>query len=416
MKANSPDKISQEEALQKLILDPDLERLEDLLAEFNLFDVLGIGRLEVLHSAFLAWLLDPWASHGLGEYFLRTFLLHAASEARGIADVSPFDVNRWELADVEVEREHRGIDILVTGRDDEFVCLIENKIGSGEHSGQLSRYLDTVEREYPEFTHFPIFLTPDGREPDNPSDAERYVPFGYGRVAELIERVLKHRGSTINESVASFLQQYTRTLRRHVLETKDNIDELARQIYARHRQAIDLIIESKPASGALGWEIVDAAIEQLAPGLGHDEHQNNYHRFYANTLEEISSLKEGGGVWTESGRILLFEFRYVRDTRMSLHLLIGPVPSGHSQEIRERLFRLAQQTGTPFTGYQRQLKAKWSQIYRRPVLGKEDYKSFDPEKARPKIERAIREFYEKDYWPIVNAIRKEFGLPVGSEK
>ena len=49
-------------ALQRLILDEDLEHLEDLLAEFNLFDVLKIERRELQHSALLAWLLDPSVS------------------------------------------------------------------------------------------------------------------------------------------------------------------------------------------------------------------------------------------------------------------------------------------------------------------------------------------------------------------
>ena len=57
---------SQREALQDLILDSALERLEDLLADFNLFDVLGIARAEVQHSAFLAWLLDPRGSQAFG--------------------------------------------------------------------------------------------------------------------------------------------------------------------------------------------------------------------------------------------------------------------------------------------------------------------------------------------------------------
>lgn len=46
----APKQVSREEALQNLVLDPDLERLEDLLAEFNLFDVLKIdvGKLSTL--------------------------------------------------------------------------------------------------------------------------------------------------------------------------------------------------------------------------------------------------------------------------------------------------------------------------------------------------------------------------------
>ena len=246
---NSQAAASPIEALQALVVDSDLERLEDLLAEFNLFDVLKIERRERQHSALLAWLLDPHGSHGLRDYFLRRFLSEAAAEARerGIADVTPLDVDGWKLGDIEVAIERHDIDVLLTDVTDGFVCLIENKIGAGEHSDQLSRYLETVEREYEGLSPFPIFLTPDGVEPESEDDVERYVPLEYGTVADLIERTLRTRGSTISTSVAGFLEQYARNLRRHVLDTTDNIDELALQIYDNHRAAIDLIIKARDA-------------------------------------------------------------------------------------------------------------------------------------------------------------------------
>ena len=166
---------SQENALQTLIMDSDLERLEDLLVQFNLFDVLGIARREVQHSKFIAWLLDPYGSHGLGDYFLRGFLAQAAAygRERGISDFTPFDVDSWKFQDIEVATERHHIDILVIDESDGFVCLIENKIGGAEHSSQLSNYLRTVEHEYEGLTAFPIFLTPDGAEPDDDDDADR---------------------------------------------------------------------------------------------------------------------------------------------------------------------------------------------------------------------------------------------------
>ena len=202
---------TQQEALQALILDPDLERLEDLLADFNLFDVLGIARAEERHSAFLAWLLDPRGSHGLRDYFLRTFLSKAAQEASslGIGDITPFEVDSWKLSDIEVATERHRIDILILGRSDGFVCLIENKIGASEHSNQLSRYLSTVDSEYEGLDPFPVFLTPDGVEPESQADAERYVPFDYGEIADLIERTLKTRGSTISSSVTSVFKPWS---------------------------------------------------------------------------------------------------------------------------------------------------------------------------------------------------------------
>ena len=105
---------SQRESLQNFILDRDFERLEDQLAEFNLFDVLGVEHKELQHSALLAWLLNPRGSHGLRDYFLRKFLSDAAREAtlRGTTSITPIAVDRWKLDDVEVVTERHHVDIL----------------------------------------------------------------------------------------------------------------------------------------------------------------------------------------------------------------------------------------------------------------------------------------------------------------
>ena len=407
MTGTSPKIVSQKEALQNLVLDGDLERLEDLLAEFNLFDVLKIARLEAHHSALLAWLLDPRGSHGLRDYFLRRFLSQAAAKAyeREITDITPLDVDRWNLDNIEVVTERHNIDILLIGEADEFVCHIENKIGAGEHSDQLARYFSTVESEYQGLAQFPIFLTPDGRDPESEDDAGRYVPFDYGRVAGLIERTLQTRGSTISSSVTGFLEQYARTLRRHVLDSADNIDELALQIYNKHRTAIDLIINAMPALEATAWNVIHKAIEQYAPRFEVDSTSKNYHQFYTPEIDEIPHLNKGSG-WTASGRILLFQVNY-RHGRFVLQ--IGPGPD----KTRTQLYQLAQRDdGVPGVDMRRarSLSQKWHTIYSKPLLTKGGAAIPDYEKGRKEVEQAIEEFYKNDYWPIVNAIRKEFGL------
>ena len=410
MNKGLPAAASSIEALQALVLDSDLERLEDLLAEFNLFDVLKIERRELQHSALLAWLLDPRGSHGLRDYFLRRFLSEAAASAseRGMADVTPLDVDGWKFGDIEVATERHDIDVLLIDVTDGFVCLIENKIGAGEHSGQLSRYLETVEREYEGLSPFPIFLTPDGVEPESEDDVERYVPLDYGTVADLIERTLRTRGSTISTSVAGFLEQYARNLRRHVLDTTDNIDELALQIYDNHRAAIDLIIKARPALEAKGWDVIDAAIEQYAPSLRADFHNKSYHRYFSPELDEIPDLKDGSR-WTKSGRMLLFEFKF---RERVLVMMLGPGP----EQTRRRLYELVQNGGVPGVDMRRarNLSKTYHTLYSKPLLGKGSSSQPDYEKSRPQVERVIAEFFENDYWPMVNAIRREFGLPPSS--
>ena len=401
------DSSSKENALQNLVLDPDLERLEDLLAEFNLFDVLKIERRENQHSALLAWLLDPHGSHGLRDYFLRRFLSQVAVEAykREISDITPLSVDGWDLDNVEVVTERHNIDILLIGQTDGFVCLVENKIGAGEHDDQLARYLEIVERQYEGLYAFPIFLTPDGRKPGSVKDAERYVPFDYFRVAKLIERTLRARGSTISASVAGLLEQYARTLRRHVLNDTDNIDELALQIYNKHHVAIDLINNAIPALKDKAIDSINSSIEQFAPSLEPDNSDKNYLRFYSPELDEIPELKQGSG-WTGSGRILLFEVRYHQSRFV---LLIGPGP----EETRNRLYELVQLSNSiPDVSMRRtqKLSRKWHAIYSKPLFTSTRSHAPAYEDGRAQVEQAISNFYNNDYWPIVNAIRKEFDL------
>ena len=314
-------KLPAREALQNLVMDEDLQRLEDLLAEFNLFDVLKIERRERQHSALLAWLLDPRGSHGLRDYFLRRFLSAAAADAheRNIANVTPLDVDGWKLGSVEVATERHNIDILIVDEEDALVCFIENKVGSGEHSDQLSKYLDTVSHEYEDLTPLPIFLTPEGLEPESDFDSSRYIPMDYGKVAALIDRTLQTRSSTISISVAGFMEQYARTLRRHVLNTPDNVEELALQIYNNHRDAIDLIINAMPAADAKDWDLLDSMIESYQPLLQPDFHNKGYHRFFAPGLEEVPELTQGSG-WTESNRLSNY---YVTNMYSTLSIYFG---------------------------------------------------------------------------------------------
>ena len=395
-------------ALQQLILDEDFEHLEDLLAEFNLFDVLKIERRELQHSAVLAWLLDPTASHGLQDYFLRRFLTAAAAKAQDdvITSITPLHVDAWELANVEVATERHNIDVLLIGKDDEFVCIVENKIGASEHSSQLERYLDIVEREYPDLTQFPIFLTPDGIEPESQTDAERYVALGYQQIADLIDRTVNTRGSTIGSGIAEFLTQYARTLRRHVMTTNDNIDALALQIYQKHQEAIDLIIKAKPAFEAKGWSILDSAMEQQEPLFRRDFDNRHYHRFYAPALEDIPELQRGNG-WTKSGRMLLFEVKY-RERVLAVVLGPGPEPT------RRRLYELSQDPdAVPGVNLRRtqKLSGTWHTLYRKPLLAKSGSSEPDYEQGRSQVEGAIATFIDQDYWPLVNAIRATFDLP-----
>ena len=147
-------------------------------------------------------------------------------------------------------------------------------------------------------------------------------------------------------------------------------------------------------------------MEVCAPDLRPDFHAKGFWRFYSTALEDIPELTKEGR-WTRSGRMLLFEFK--RPPDVQLYVYIGPGPAATRERLYECLSRLAQKHGGPFQT-SRRMRSFWL-AYQRPVLSEDDYAPFDPGAAKPKIEEAVREFYEQDYWRIVNAVREEFGLP-----
>lgn len=88
------------DALEDLIIDnPDLERLEELLAQFNIFEVLGAVNQEVRHSDFLSYLMNPQENHGLGDYFIRKFLQSVIKKG-GFEEssITGIDLAIWDLS------------------------------------------------------------------------------------------------------------------------------------------------------------------------------------------------------------------------------------------------------------------------------------------------------------------------------
>lgn len=124
-------------------------------AYFNLFSVLRSASDEVrLHSRFLAFLLDPKATHNQG-----TALLNLLLKRLGIQN--------FDSENAIVEVEYQNIDILVRNQSKQAV-IIENKIYAGDQDEQLWRYHQRMQAEgYGEI--WTTYLTLDGSEPSEQS-------------------------------------------------------------------------------------------------------------------------------------------------------------------------------------------------------------------------------------------------------
>ncbi len=384
-----------------LIDNPDLERLEALLDEFNIFEALGAVRVELRHSEFLAFLLNPNQNHGLDDAFVKPFLQKAlVGVAQAESPVTAIDLALWDLDDLEVRREWHNIDILLLSESNQLAVIIENKIGSSEHSNQLQRYHQIIENQFPKWKILGLYLTAEG---DDPTD-ERYLPVSYETVCVLLENISETRKSTLGPDIRTLVEHYTSMLRRHILSGSE-IEELAQRIYRKHQRALDLIFEHRPDQQAELAVFLHQLLE-ITPGIVVETKGKTRSRFITDDLD-IPSLQQGEG-WTSSGRMLLFEFLNLND-RINLYLVIGPGPN----QIREDLFAVAMQKEKPFRPSQNKLSGSFQTIYKTVFLTSNDYQKMDMEDLQEKIEKAWQRFLDHDLPKITQQLTEKSSLWAG---
>ena len=359
----------------------DLERLEALTNQFNIFEAVGVARHELRHSDFLGFLLDPGQPHGLGDAFTKRFLQEALMVVGPRRDLSPIDIDAWSLRDLTVQREWRNIDILLVDESHQVVAAVENKILSSEHSDQLGRYRRTVEEYFPGWRQLFVYLTPDG---DEPSD-EAYAWIDYSVVCDIVERLAEARRSALDPALHTIMMHYGRMLRRHVVADSE-IAELCRRIYQSHQKALDLIFEHRPDEQAVLAQtladLVDSNDQVVLRHTGKQEIIFTYQK-WDRILESVT------GDWSSAGGMLYFAFVNVPN-RVMFRLIVGPGP----QELRDELISAARLLGPPFKTGSRQTE-KWKSILSLDVVSRRSYEATELEERRENLKNWWGDFLSR---------------------
>ncbi len=162
---------------------PELRELDAFYRRCSTFEILNIHRNETRHSRFLAWLLDPNGSHGLGTFSLNKFIeacVMARIESRQhLPKEVPTElldqliVGRVAIDEATVDTEvcfgkNGRIDIHVvcsiSGSDispKRLIVLIENKVNSREHDSQTMKYADWLRENRHKYDYaLLVYLTP----------------------------------------------------------------------------------------------------------------------------------------------------------------------------------------------------------------------------------------------------------------
>ena len=383
-----------EQALTELVFDnADLERLESLLDEFNIFEAIGMVRQEIRHSAFLAFLLDPRQTHGLGDTLLRRFLQRVvASAPASQIPINVIDLDVWNLDETQVFREWNNIDILLLNETCKLAVIIENKIDAGEHSNQLEVYYENVSARYPGWNVIGIFLSPQGTKPTD----ERYLAVSHEMVVELIENVIAARASTLGPDVKTLLLHYAQMMRRYIVSGSE-IDVLCSRIYEKHKRAIDMIVARLPDKRAQILSFCKTLVE-ANPDLRFRAMSKNYLGFHPIEWDTPALQYDPPG---KAGAIIFQFFIQFEAKGLTLTASIRP----GRQELRQKLFEMVQ--SHPDTFKTDKLYANFTRVYSRPILTTKALQEQDTSLLQAPIIQGFDNFLKKDLPNIKKVLAAE---------
>ena len=394
-------------AIEALLLDDEgIGEIEaGLLGGFNMFEAIGHTRREERHSDFLAFLLDPNETHGLGANFLTRFVIEVVKATQ--PESRPLSLSKIALVDFtgcDVRREHSlgqssRIDVLCIDQTHKFLLAIENKVDSGEGEDQLKKYRSFLENQYPDFQRVLAYLTPDN---DQPSD-ESWTPAGYSDVLSIVETLAGKYRESLGEAVVVALDHYARMLRRHIV-TDDKLVETAEAVYQKHKVALDFIFEQRPNNLR--------QIGEFAADLAKNDERIDVVResqglinFFPNAWKGISAFNATPNTeWTKTGHSLLFEIMN-RANSISILLVIGPT---EEEGIREKIYDFCHRNQQLFPSARKSLSNQYTRIYSKAMIDRNTLEKGSVEEIKKALESQFDDFMKKEFGKIVEVLAGAF--------
>jgi len=233
--------------IEKLITDEDFDKLKDYFKDINIFKVTGIGKWEIKHSNILAWFFNPLGNHNLGALFFQKFMSQLFE--KNLDYFNDREINILQLLindvdDIKVSREKYKIDILIVSRinENEFVICIENKIDADIGEEQLNDYYDVITNQYPKSKRIFLLLSPSGYKvsADKSENHEEWISASYEDIVKILSSILR---LDIEQKVKYIIGDYIKLLEERQIVDNINLDDILSSLFAKHKDAIDLLLE-----------------------------------------------------------------------------------------------------------------------------------------------------------------------------
>ena len=240
---------------------------------FNVFSALNMCSDEVrLHSRLLATLLNPKANHGLGNEFLKLFLIALGLPEDYITYCKEQIVERT-IGEV-TETTGGRIDIILEDRG--HAVIIENKIYAGDQPNQLLRYHNYGVKTFGENNFKLVYLTLYGSDPSPYSLGGEHFEFIKLSYAQDILKLLEDFVPTQPQKpVHSTIEDYITIIKQ--LTDQDMDTEYQQSIIneAIDEKYIDVTSELLLLQKQIGDKLIKDHIIEPLKDLGFKERQDD---------------------------------------------------------------------------------------------------------------------------------------------
>ncbi|MGG2027103.1 PD-(D/E)XK nuclease family protein [Gottfriedia sp. S16(2024)] len=247
--------------LNQLISDPNFLRLQESFEKESLFQLLGFGHRETMHSSFISWLLSPTSSLSLGTFPLKRFLYYICEEnlsnEKTVIDFDLIESDSLQLEEMEVATEvAESVVVPETNQElrarfdlylvnDLVRIIVENKVLARENKDQTETYTKILKHLDDSYQYeLKVFLSPDGTvKPKCPE----FIQIDYqGLYDFVIVPSLNHpKITTANKNI---LEEYIHNLRmvyKGVNKPMARVnDELCVAIYDKYKDVLDEIFDA----------------------------------------------------------------------------------------------------------------------------------------------------------------------------
>lgn len=383
--------VEQKQALLQLLMSDDLAELHaKSISKFNIFQALKLQNNEVKHSKFLGWLLAPFESHNQMDTFLKELLKVALKNDTRLVDIILKDLTDAKVTLEKIANDGRRMDIFIDCPINKLVCVIENKIWSGEGCNQLEDYRNYVlnHDKYKGYKYkIFLFLTPYKYSPCE--DYKGYIRINYGDILKAINNLMKQCGCLLDNDIKIFIEHYKRMVERNIMgETDKEIVDLCRKIYRENKSAIDLIIENNDYKADVLSAMAD--VIKSRADLQEIVVENNGILALPNNLNNLNKLKYGE--WQKDNIVYIHFINFAQGHKDAcVEILVAPPKNNADNDKKAKLLaKIEEKTGLKFKG------KDWNYTEPFNILTYEDCLNYENEQEiKTHIERKMEELKSK---------------------